>query len=161
MSHRSTSHVSMTESCHTRDTCAPHVTQETRHTVAEVCVKSYIVEPEMLSIHTHTFTRETTLQPFLEPSGCRTQQPGRTWLLGPGAYAGTNPRYPCCSNSRGVQGSKPRFQEASGAACLTPAQEWTNRIPNATNLSIPCFLVLPGSESTITEIAEYVYFSQI
>jgi len=41
------------------------------------------------------------------------------------------------------------------------AQEWTNRTPNATNLSIPCFLVLPGSESTITEITEYVYFSRI
>jgi len=41
------------------------------------------------------------------------------------------------------------------------AQEWTNRTPNATNLSIPCFLVLPGSESTITEITEYIYFSRI
>ena len=47
-----------------------------------------------------------------------------------------------------------------GHTCKS-AQEWTNRTPNATNLSIPCFLVLPGSESTITEITEYIYFSRI
>ena len=41
------------------------------------------------------------------------------------------------------------------------AQEWTQHTPNAMNLSIPCFLVLPGSELTITEITEYVYFSRI
>ena len=34
----------------------------------------------------------------LEPSGCRTRQPGRTWLLGPGACFGTNPKYPFCSD---------------------------------------------------------------
>jgi len=42
-----------------------------------------------------------------------------------------------------------------------PAQEWTNRTPNATNKSIPHFLVLPGSESSFTEITEYIYFSLI
>ena len=34
-----------------------------------------------------------------------------------------------------------------------------NRAANATNGSIPRFLVLPGSESTITEITEYIYLS--
>jgi len=52
-----------------------------------------------------------------------------------------------------------RLQNVS--VCISSAQEWTNRTPNTTNLSIPCFLVLPGSESTITEITEYVYFSRI
>ena len=33
---------------------------------------------------------------FLEPSGCRTRQPGRTWLLGPGVCSRTNPKYPFC-----------------------------------------------------------------
>jgi len=42
---------------------------------------------------------------------------------------------------------------------MWPAQEWTNRTPNATNLSIPYFLVLPGSESIIAEITKYIYFS--
>jgi len=41
------------------------------------------------------------------------------------------------------------------------AQEWRNRIPNATNGSIPYILVLAGSESTITEITQYINFSQI
>jgi len=41
------------------------------------------------------------------------------------------------------------------------AQEWTNRTPNATNKTIPHFLLLPGSESTLTEIDKYVYFSLI
>jgi len=41
------------------------------------------------------------------------------------------------------------------------AQEWKNRTPNATDLSIVHFLILPGSQSTITEITEYIYFSQI
>ena len=36
-------------------------------------------------------------EPFLEPSGCRTRQPGRTWLLGPGACSGTNQKGPFCS----------------------------------------------------------------
>jgi len=40
------------------------------------------------------------------------------------------------------------------------AQEWTNRTPNTTNLSIFCCLVLPG-ESTIIEITAYLYFSRI
>ena len=36
---------------------------------------------------------------LLEPSGCRrTRQPERTWLLGPGACSGTNPKYPICSD---------------------------------------------------------------
>ena len=35
---------------------------------------------------------------FLEKSGCRTRQPGRTWLLGPRACSGTNPKYPFCSD---------------------------------------------------------------
>jgi len=39
------------------------------------------------------------------------------------------------------------------------AQEWRNRTPITTNLSIPYFLVLPGRESTITEITEYIQFS--
>ena len=34
---------------------------------------------------------------------------------------------------------------------MCTAQEWTNRTPNATNLSIPCFLVLRGSESTAVQ----------
>ena len=38
-------------------------------------------------------------------------------------------------------------------------QEWKNHTPNATNGSIPRFLGLPGSETTITEITEYKYFS--
>ena len=42
---------------------------------------------------------------------------------------------------------------------LYTAQEWTNRTPNATNKSILHFLLLPGSESSFTEITEYVYFS--
>jgi len=41
------------------------------------------------------------------------------------------------------------------------AQESTNRTPNATNKSIPHFLLLPGSECSFTEITEYVYFSLI
>jgi len=41
------------------------------------------------------------------------------------------------------------------------AQEWKNRTPNATNLSIVYFLLLPGSQSSFTEITEYVYFSLI
>jgi len=32
---------------------------------------------------------------------------------------------------------------------------------SATNVSIPCFLVLSGSESSFTEITEYIYFSLI
>jgi len=58
---------------------------------------------------------------FLEPSGCRTRQPGRTWLLGPGACSGTNSKHLFCSdywyksNKKGVQGSKTRLREASGA----------------------------------------------
>ena len=32
---------------------------------------------------------------------------------------------------------------------------------SATNGSIPCFLVLPGSESRFTEITEFIYFSLI
>jgi len=61
---------------------------------------------------------------FLEGHGCRTRQPGRTWLLGPGACSGTNQKYPFCSrqwyksNKRGVQGSNTRLQEAFGAASL-------------------------------------------
>jgi len=39
------------------------------------------------------------------------------------------------------------------------AQEWTNHTPNATNKSIVHFLLLPGSQSSFTEITEYVYFS--
>ena len=52
------------------------------------------------------------LKPSWEPSGCRTRQPGRTWLLGPGECSGTNPEYPFCSNywyksnKRGVRGPK-------------------------------------------------------
>ena len=38
------------------------------------------------------------------------------------------------------------------------AQEWT---PNATNMSIAHFLLLPSSDSSFTEITEYVYFSLI
>jgi len=41
------------------------------------------------------------------------------------------------------------------------AQEQTNRTPNATNWSIAHFLLLPGSQSSFTEITEYVYFSLI
>jgi len=68
------SHVSqITESCLTdrrvMSRSPSHVTQETRHTVAEGGVKSYIVEPEMLSTHTHTFTRETALNPSWNPAG--------------------------------------------------------------------------------------------
>jgi len=49
----------------------------------------------------------------------------------------------------------------AGLLVFLSAQEWTNRTPNATNKSMPCFLVLAGSESSFTEIAdsEYVYFS--
>jgi len=43
--------------------------------------------------------------------------------------------------------------------CDRSALEWKNRIPNATNLSIVHFLVLPDSQLTITEITEYTYFS--
>jgi len=41
------------------------------------------------------------------------------------------------------------------------AQEWTNRTPNATNESIVHFLLLPGSQSSFTEITEYMYFSLV
>ena len=40
-------------------------------------------------------------------------------------------------------------------------QEWKNRTPDATNLSIVHFLVLPGSQSSFTEITKYTYFSLI
>jgi len=46
-------------------------------------------------------------------NGCWTRQPGRTWLLGPGAPSGTTPKYLFCSdwwyesNKRGVQWQKP------------------------------------------------------
>jgi len=46
-------------------------------------------------------------------------------------------------------------------SCMHAAQEWTNRTPNATNMSITHFLLLPGSELSFTEITEYVYFSLI
>jgi len=39
------------------------------------------------------------------------------------------------------------------------AQGWKKRTPNANNLFIVHFSVLPGRQSTITEIAEYTYFS--
>jgi len=39
------------------------------------------------------------------------------------------------------------------------AQKWKNRTPNATNKSIVHFLLLPGSQSSFTEITEYTYFS--
>ena len=38
-------------------------------------------------------------------------------------------------------------------------QDWRNCTTITTNLSIPYFLVVLGSESTITEITEYMYFS--
>jgi len=34
---------------------------------------------------------------FLEEHGCRTRQPERTWLLGPGSCSGANQKYPFCS----------------------------------------------------------------
>jgi len=58
---------------------------------------------------------------FLEPSGCRTRRPIRTWLLGPGARSGTNQNAPFCSrwwhksNKIVDTGSKTLLQEASGA----------------------------------------------
>ena len=48
-------------------------------------------------------------------------------------------------------------QAGGGGKRGVTAQEWKNRTPNATNLSIVHFLVLPGSQSTITEITEYIY----
>ena len=44
---------------------------------------------------------------------------------------------------------------------LPSAQEWKNRTTNATNLSIVYFIVLPGSQSTFTEITEYTHVSLI
>ena len=41
--------------------------------------------------------RYTTHEPLLKPSGCRTRQPGRTWLLGPEACPGTNQKDPFSS----------------------------------------------------------------
>jgi len=58
---------------------------------------------------------------FLEPSGCRTRRPIRTWLLGPGARSGTNQNAPICSrwwrksNKIVDTGSKTCTQQASGA----------------------------------------------
>ena len=43
--------------------------------------------------------------------------------------------------------------------CTPSTKEWKKRTANATNGSIPRFLVLPGSESTTTEITQYIYFS--
>jgi len=42
---------------------------------------------------------------------------------------------------------------------LTPAQEWTNPTLAVHERVDSGFLVLLGSESTITEITEYIYFS--
>jgi len=39
------------------------------------------------------------------------------------------------------------------------AQELKDRTQNATNKSIVHFLVLPGSQSSFTEITEYIYFN--
>ena len=41
------------------------------------------------------------------------------------------------------------------------AQGWTNRTLAVHERVDSLFLVLPGSESTITEIAEYIYFSPL
>jgi len=41
------------------------------------------------------------------------------------------------------------------------AQEWTNRTLAVNERVDSRFLVLPGSESTITEITEYIYFSPL
>jgi len=41
------------------------------------------------------------------------------------------------------------------------AQEWTNRTLAVHERVDSRFLVLPGSESTITEITEYMYFSPL
>ena len=41
------------------------------------------------------------------------------------------------------------------------AQEWTNRTPNATNKSIVHFLLLPGSQSSFTEITEHNYSKKL
>ena len=42
---------------------------------------------------------------------------------------------------------------------ITSAQEWTNRTLAVHERVDSRFLVLPGSELTITEITEYIYFS--
>jgi len=41
------------------------------------------------------------------------------------------------------------------------AQEWTHRTLAVHERVDSRFLVLPGSESTITEITEYIYFSPL
>ena len=41
------------------------------------------------------------------------------------------------------------------------AQEWTNRTLAVHERVDSRFLVLPGSELTITEITEYIYFSPL
>ena len=50
-------------------------------------------------------------------------------------------------------------QNVSSKFSTESAQELTNPSPITTNLSMSYFLVLPGSESTITEITEYIHFS--
>ena len=52
-------------------------------------------------------------------------------------------------------------EEEGSAHTNLPAHECTDRTPNATNKSIHHLLLLPGSESSFTEITEYVHFSLI
>ena len=44
---------------------------------------------------------------------------------------------------------------------MYPPKDGEIALWSTTNGSIPCFLVLPGSESSFTEITEYIYFSLI
>jgi len=55
----------------------------------------------------------------------------------------------------------PKSSKLRNLDMLVPAQEWKNRTPKATNLSIVHFLVLPGSQLSFTEITEYLYFNLI
>ena len=58
---------------------------------------TYIYKHEYKYIYKYTYVYIYRTKTFLEPSGCRTQQPGRTWLLGPEACSGTNPNDPFVS----------------------------------------------------------------
>ena len=42
-----------------------------------------------------------------------------------------------------------------------PPKDWEIALRLATNLSISCFLALPGSESRFIDVTEYIYFSLI
>ena len=79
--------------------------EELRHGVClcvSVCVRVYVCMgvcvrvcvcvcvPVRVCVLKHMAEGDRT-KTFLKPSGCRTWQPGRTWLLGPGACSGTNP----------------------------------------------------------------------